>query len=286
MNRVTVQHHNKSLTFCSWEFPNTLIYEIKRRRKLSLERLSSREQLFRLYETYRSDYVGIHRAIEERGLRHPTIAEVVSFVHSILMNPEKPEYDVPIYRDRGNQRFRLHHILDSGRVIGFTGNLIVPKEGAYIQDHPLVKEDRLYMKKEELHERLIREENGILYSEDNTIRFIPWDVLPSGRNAYSTQNLHMRALVGNEGIQKLDELIKRYYLEGVFSSCKQKKNPRIGGLSIEAYGISRPIAFPLDVSEKDPGAYMYGRGCLHLQILGCINARPFVGESSSYGIIV
>ena len=84
-------------------------------------------------EECRGDYMSIQPAIREKGFRPPTISEVVSLVYDVLMNPERPDYNTS---QPGRRYSKLNHLLYSGCVYGFTGNLFVPGEGVYIEDHP------------------------------------------------------------------------------------------------------------------------------------------------------
>lgn len=231
----------------------------------------------------RGDYMSLKTEIESYGLKTPTISEIVSLAHSVLMNPSKKDYNYPIYEEYREREWKLHHLLYAESVEGFTGCLTIPGKGVYIKDYPILMDNKIEMNKDKLSERLIKENNGVLYSEDNKVRFVPWDNIPVSHPEFSSKkNSLLIALVGEEGKNKLSELITKYSLYGFIHINKKLKKPTLGCTYIHKYGIGdgRPSNIPKDF----PGSYLYNNSVFCLGTSGQIDSRPFSGIATSFGI--
>ena len=82
--------------------------------------------------------------------------------------------------------------------------------GVYVQDHPEFEEDAtnsdgLIMDEKDLQSRLSsREEHGIVYSEDGSVRFVPHGFKIGMQTPEDlAKNAYIRALAGEEGAEKL-----------------------------------------------------------------------------------
>jgi len=83
------------------------------------------------------------------------------------------------------------------------GILYVPREGAYIQDHPEVCGGLPSMNRSDLVKKL--------EASDPTVRFVPFGFKTERMSSYDlASNLFIRGLVGLEGAEKLAEIADKH----------------------------------------------------------------------------
>jgi len=271
MSVIKVQHHERTIEFDSTCLPEGLLYLPSGIGHI--EELSKEEFDYVKREEYRGDYLGTRAIITDLGLNHPTIAEVVSLFHEVLMNKPKSEYGDAVWR------------MTSGWTYGFTGNLHVPKEGVYVQDDPPIIDEKIMMTREELREKLVSEENNVLYSSDRRIRFAPWENIPKGVDDFlSDRNAHLIALVGEEGRKKLEDIRKKFNLHGFISGNKRMRKEFIGASSLQFCGVGPQHANSSLLAKNDPNRIL-GASALDLSTLAGIDSRPYLGAGAAFGIM-
>jgi hypothetical protein len=162
-----------------------------------------------VYEKQGPDnYVGVAESIDNSGLARPTMAETASLVYQAFLAKEEPEF------------LDIKDMMKHSWLWAFTGTLLVPKKGAYIQDDPEIRDETPFMRESELVKRL--------GSNDPNIRFVPFGFktgkMPSLELA---KNLYVIALVGEEGAEKLAKIADKHtdkpYLGGFESVNRPTK---------------------------------------------------------------
>ncbi len=149
---------------------------------------------------FHGDYFGLAKQIDENGLKRPTMAEVVSLVYDAYKNPD-------------DDKAISNEIKEIELLYSFEG-LLNSSEGVFIQDNPDFKKNakhsnHLIMDEKDLKLRLgSREENGVIYGDDELTRFVP--------NGFETKQLTSKevvnhsfiiGLIGKEGAEKLSYII-------------------------------------------------------------------------------
>ncbi len=139
-----------------------------------------------------NNYFNVRERILESNLRTPTMSQNASLVYSAWQNP-KEKYSKEII-----------DILRNSWLWGFNGILYVPKEGAYIQDNPEVKDSKVVMNKSGLVKKL--------KSNDPTVRFVEFGSYKPGEQTSKelAENKFVQALASEEGAQKLAEVSTNY----------------------------------------------------------------------------
>jgi hypothetical protein len=158
-------------------------------------------------------YIRVGNKIDRKGLYKPTAAETVSLVYEAYQKREREFWKVrEILKDNMSWLKLLSLLLPSPFSKGycwlwmFTGNLYVPNEGVYIQDNPPVIDKEIHMKKEELVEKL---ESG-----DRSVRFVPFGFkIEEQTPSELEKNPYIVGLVGEEGAEKLAEIVEKYFKE-------------------------------------------------------------------------
>ncbi len=143
------------------------------------------------YNFVRGDHLQAKRELNLEGLVEPTMAEVASILHATLVkNPNSP-YSKEIESVFPNFL----------RV--FNGILYVPNEGAYIQDRPEVKDEKIIMDKNQLIKKL--------EAHDPSVRFVPFGFKKAELEPEElAENKFIIALASKEGAEKLADLAKVY----------------------------------------------------------------------------
>ena len=136
-------------------------------------------------------YADAAKQLEQENLLPPTIAHNSSLIHAAWQNP-KEKYSNEII-----------NILRSSWLWCFNGILYEPKEGAYIQDTPKIKNNRVIMNKSDLVKKL--------EANDSSVRFVPFGY-KRGEQSYKELKINpfVIALAGEEGAEKLAEASANY----------------------------------------------------------------------------
>ena len=116
------------------------------------------------------------------------MAQTASLVHAVFSS-----------EDRYSEEIKK--LLKNGYLWAYTGILIVPNEGLYIQDHPPIVDGMPNIDPNDLERRV----------EEGELRFVPFgfktgEMSPSelGKNPY------VHALAGKEGAEKLRQVAEKY----------------------------------------------------------------------------
>ena len=155
---------------------------------------------------YRDTYPNIRRTFEQTHLLKPTIAQTVSLLERLFRDNTEvcessvsPEIDI--------MKSNLRH----SNLYVFIGSLWTP-EGVYVQDDPEIIDERVYMDRDNLREKL---ETG-----DSSVRFVPKNKikLKDMASGELAKNEYLIALAGEEGAEKLARISRRF-----------KEQPYLGG---------------------------------------------------------
>ncbi len=132
-------------------------------------------------------YVNLAEQLKKDNLSQPTMSHNTSLIHAAWQNP-KEKYSKEII-----------NILRDNWLRCFNGILYEPNEGAYIQDTPEIRNNRLIMNKLDLIKRL--------ESNDSSVRFVPFGYKIGELSSYKDLENHplVIGLAGEEGAQKLAE---------------------------------------------------------------------------------
>ncbi len=136
-------------------------------------------------------YADVALSIQQAGLQTPTLAETASLVHAAF--PSEDKYSTEIKALMKKRYFWAS-----------TGIHYVPKEGAYIQDHPEIRKGMPFMEKSELARKL--------EAHDPSVRFVPFGYKTEIMSALElASNPFIQALAGGEeGAGKLAEIADKH----------------------------------------------------------------------------
>ena len=135
-------------------------------------------------------YANVASSIEQAGLSTPTLAETVSLVHAAFHSDDKYSTEI-------------QQLMKSNWLWGFTGIHYVPHKGAYIQDHPSIKNGMLFMQESELVKKL--------EAQDPTVRHVPFGYKTESMSSLElAKNSFVQALAGAEGADKLAEIADKH----------------------------------------------------------------------------
>lgn len=173
-------------------------------------------------------YFNVGRQIEQGNLRRPTMAEQVSLAYTAFNSDDRYSEEIK-------------DIMRKRALWGFTGNLYIPKKGAYIENDPKIRGDSIFMDESELIRKL--------EANDSSVRFVPFGYKVGEMNLLDlAKNEYVKALVeGEEGAEKLAE---------VASSFKRK--PRLIGYEYVNEPLIRVSALDSDWNfggRLDVGGY-------------------------------
>lgn len=150
-------------------------------------------------------YVNVKSSIEQAGLTTPTLAQTVSLVHAAFYSDDKYSTEI--------QKF-----MKSNWLWGFTGTLYVPNKGAYIQDHPAIRNGMPFMEQSDLVKKL--------ESNDPTVRFVPFGFKTESMSSLElAKNVYVQALVGQEGAEQLAEIADKHGKKPYLWSLRSTDEP-------------------------------------------------------------
>ena len=130
------------------------------------------------------------KAAKEIKLERPTMTQTASLVNTAFNSEDKYSNEIK-------------EIMRTNWLWAFTGILYVPKEGAYIQDLPEVKNGKPFMEKSDLVKKL--EEN------DPSVRFVPFGFKINEMTPRElAKNKFIIGLTGEEGADKLAETAGKF----------------------------------------------------------------------------
>lgn len=135
-------------------------------------------------------YANVGQEIEKAELKKPTMAETVSLVNTAFNSDDKYSKEIK-------------KTLKEKWLWAFTGVLYVPKEGAYIQDDPEVRERMPYMNESDLVKKL--------ETNNPSVRFVPFGFKTESMSSSELgKNKFVIALAGEEGAEKLAEIADKF----------------------------------------------------------------------------
>ena len=135
-------------------------------------------------------YANVGLAIEKDKLSRPTMAETASLVHAVFNSDNKYGTEIK-------------DIMRQAWLCGFTGTLYVPKEGAFIQDDPEIKDGMPFMHRESLEQKL--------NAKDPSVRFVPFGYEVGEMSPLElAKNLYVIGLAGEEGAEQLARVADKY----------------------------------------------------------------------------
>jgi len=146
------------------------------------------------------NFAGLRNADYGSGFRMPRMPELVPLVYASFEN-----------KDYGTAK-KVIKTLRNNWLTGNTGILYVP-EGMYVQDNPELKNGRISMNQKILESKLGKhEEKGVIFSDDKTIRFTPYNYKRDLQSALElSKNPGIIALTGSEAnAEKLARVSERY----------------------------------------------------------------------------
>jgi len=183
------------------------------------------------------NFYGLRKANYGKGFRMPIMPELVQLVYASL---ENKNYDTA---KNVIKTLRDHWIT------GDTGILYV-HEGMFVQDNPNLENRRISMNQKTLERKLGKhEEKGVAFSDDKTIRFVPYGFKRESQSALElSKNPGVIVLVGGEeNAEKLARASEHYKLKPYFWALENVDSPitRVavlvsdyffgGGLVVDAY---------------------------------------------------
>ncbi len=109
------------------------------------------------------NFYDLRKAYHKRGFRMSTMPELVHLVYASLENQD--------YASAKN----VIETLKNHFLTGNTG-IIYPHGGIYVQDKPKVRNGKIFMNPKTLQNKLgPHEEKGVVFSDDRSVRFIPYN---------------------------------------------------------------------------------------------------------------
>lgn len=183
------------------------------------------------------DFAGLRGVDYGQGFRMPTMPELVSLVHASLEN--KNIKTAKLVVDTLRQYW----------LSGNTGVRWIPNEGMYLQDNPELIDGRVFMDEKVLRDKLSRDDNGISYSGDKSVRFVPYGFKVESQSSLDlTKNRGIIALVnGEENAEQLAKASQHYRKNPWFYAFGNVDSPQTrvavlssddldGRLRVKAYG--------------------------------------------------
>lgn len=165
---------------------------------------------------------GLRNADYGKGFRMSTMPELTGLVYASL---ENQDYQI------------AKEVISTLKKYWIAGNTGVhyTKKGMWVQDNPNMENGRILMKETELEKMLgTHEENGVVFSDDKTIRFTPYNYKTKSQSSLSlAKNPGVIALSGGEeNAEKLAKASEHYRLNPYFWALLNVDLPqtRVAGL--------------------------------------------------------
>jgi len=209
------------------------------------------------------DFVGLRSADYEKGFRMPTIPELVKLVYFSFENRK--------------DLVSSQNVLDTLTFYNLEGlcgdiGILYTSNGMYVQDHPDLREGKIYMNEKKLKRKLSfrREEEGILFSKDRSIRFTPHCFGDDARycSILDFHNEGVIALVG--GRKNAKKLGKCFglYKEPAFGNSyswgpkEYSGSPQTKVMSLYSLYYDSSLFFNAYIDESSKGLFSFGvRAC-------------------------
>ena len=145
-----------------------------------------------VYPAKKGTYIELAEQLDEDNLQQLTMSQNASLIYAAWQNP-KEKYSKEII-----------DILRNSWLVCFNGILYDKEDkGAYIEDRPKIRGNRVYMEKSDLLKRL--------EANDPSVRFVPFGYKIEKQSSKDLEkNPFVIALAGEEGAQKLAEVSANY----------------------------------------------------------------------------
>jgi|APSaa5957512622_1039677.scaffolds.fasta_scaffold08017_5 hypothetical protein len=164
----------------------------------------------------------------EKGFKMATIPELTNLVYASLENPN--------YKTAQEVIKRIKH---SFGISGNTSVLYAPDQGIYVQDNPIIENGKIFMCEDNLEKQLGSiEENGVVFSDDRTIRFTP----NGSKFGYQgsddlAKNSGIIALVnGQENAEKLAKSTDYFKFHNFLGSLQSLNMRRVRAVGFNQFG--------------------------------------------------
>ncbi len=205
--------------------------------------------VFNAQEVGPMNFASLRNADYGKDFRMPTMPEIVPLVYASLENKN--------YYDTAKNVIKT---LRNNLITCNTGILYVPN-GMYVQDKPERKDGRIFMDQKVLEKKLgSREENGVVFSDDGSVRLVSYDFKRGSQSALDlARNLGIIALTGSEeNAEKLAKASEHYKLKPYFWALENVDSPQIRVADLGSGSFGGRLGVGADVSEGYGGGYSFG----------------------------
>ena len=170
-------------------------YEIRKGRT-EIDVSHEGERLTYSHPAFRGNVPNLADKIEKAGLIKPTFGQTISIIHPAYVDQEGNKVDPNQLPDELKDTRKLMERA-WGYAFTFTRN---GKEGVYVQDLPEMEDGRAIMEESDLVKKLgSREVRGVVFSDDNNIRFVPYGFKTGTINIFDfSRNPLLIGLSGSE----------------------------------------------------------------------------------------
>ena len=162
------------------------------------------------------NFNGLRNADYGQGFRMPTMPELVQLVYASLENQD--------YKTAKEVVSTLRNYW----LAGDTG-ILYTKNGMYVQDKPKIENGRVSMNEKSLERKLGKhEEKGVVFSNDKSIRFTPYNYKRESQSALElSQNTGVIALTGSEeNADKTAKASEHYKVKPYFRALSNVDSPQ------------------------------------------------------------
>jgi len=145
-------------------------------------------------------YADVAKQIDKAGLKRPNSTQVASLLYYASQNPNR-KYGKEIISALRNYQF-----------CEFTGNLQLLKSNEEISNGIILDSDSQNLKFDE-NGKLIMDKSSLikrLQENDENVKFVPYDFIKLDYPNGFKNNRYMKARYGEEGVEKMAELIRKY----------------------------------------------------------------------------
>lgn len=193
------------------------------------------------------NFAGLRQADYGKEFRMPTMPELVPLVYASLENKD--------YETAKN----VIKTLRTNWLTGNTGILYVP-DGMYVQDNPQLEKGRVSMNQKTLVEKLgTHEEMRVIFSDDKTIRFTPYNYKRESQSALElSKNTGVIALTGSEeNAEKIARASEHYKIKPYFWALSDVDSPKTRVADLNSSGFDGRLAVDAHYSV-DLGRFSFG----------------------------
>ncbi len=194
------------------------------------------------------NFADLRNADYGKGFIMPTMSELAQLICGSLENQK--------YHSAKN----VVKTLKSKLLYGNTGIFYAP-EGMYIQDNPNIKNGRVSMDQKMLERKLGKnEEKGVVFSNDRTIRFTPYNFNTGLQSPLQlAKNTGVMALVGGEeNAEKIAKASDNYKVKINFWASKPTDAPETKVAGLGSYCFNEVGVSARCDENYEAGSYSFG----------------------------